>query len=180
MSSCGGRSASTLRVADVSRREPGAGLGFHLTRTKWDPYPWISSVDASSPAADAGLVAGDCLLEVNGEDVVGRRVSEIAGVVAENDAVRLLVWNAADADAGCEPEVRTSEVVSLLLLLLLQTEAVVVLDSGNRLCVELQDVSNAFFGKTARKFASCRVDLGLLVNRTNAAKQSTKRARIRR
>lgn len=45
--------------------ETTSGFGFHLSRSKWDPYPYISRVDKESYAAHAGLREGDCVLEVN-------------------------------------------------------------------------------------------------------------------
>lgn len=41
------------------------GFGFHLSRSKWDPYPYISRVDNESYASASGLREGDCVLEVN-------------------------------------------------------------------------------------------------------------------
>lgn len=41
------------------------GFGFHLSRSKWDPYPYISRVDKDSFASASGLKEGDCVLEVN-------------------------------------------------------------------------------------------------------------------
>lgn len=29
--------------------------GFHLTRSKWDPYPWVGSVETGSDAEISGL-----------------------------------------------------------------------------------------------------------------------------
>lgn len=29
--------------------------GFHLTRSKWDPYPWVGSVETESDAQISGL-----------------------------------------------------------------------------------------------------------------------------
>lgn len=45
--------------------ESTTGFGFHLSRSKWDPYPYISRVDKDSFAAHAGLREGDCVLEVS-------------------------------------------------------------------------------------------------------------------
>lgn len=42
-----------------------SGFGFHLSRSKWDPYPYISRVDKDSFASSSGLKEGDCVLEVN-------------------------------------------------------------------------------------------------------------------
>lgn len=33
----------------------GKNCGFHLTKSKWDPYPWVSYVEAESAAGAAGL-----------------------------------------------------------------------------------------------------------------------------
>lgn len=96
--------APTLRVLEIERRDA-TSCGFHLTRSKWDPYPWVNGVDAGSPADAAGVRVGDCLLEVNGEDIVGKRISEVAEVVRQQEAVSLLLWNAG-VDVQCSPEVR--------------------------------------------------------------------------
>lgn len=42
-----------------------SGFGFHLSRSKYDPYPYISRVDKDSFASAGGLKEGDCVLEVN-------------------------------------------------------------------------------------------------------------------
>lgn len=83
----------SLRLCLVARPSQGS-CGFHLSRTQWDPYPWVSEVELGSPADKAGLVVGDCVLEVNGEDVLGLRIGAVAlRVYARGDQVRLLVWN---------------------------------------------------------------------------------------
>ncbi|XP_012278387.1 uncharacterized protein LOC105698586 [Orussus abietinus] len=68
--------------------------GFHLSRSKWDPYPWIGSVERGSIAEKADLKSGDCLLSINGTDVVGLRVKEIASLIRtyENDELSLRVF----------------------------------------------------------------------------------------
>ncbi|XP_060537222.1 uncharacterized protein LOC132708712 [Cylas formicarius] len=92
----------SVRVIEFEKT--GQNCGFHLTRGKWDPYPWVSRVDDGSVAHNAGLKAGDCLLEVNGDDIVGRRISEIADLVkSKSGQVSLLIWNAG-VDAQCTPE----------------------------------------------------------------------------
>ena len=76
-----------------------------MTRTKWDPYPWIAGVDEGSPAQAAGLKVGDCVLEVNGEDVLGLRVGEIANRAQTTaEFVSMLLWNAG-SDSKCDSEV---------------------------------------------------------------------------
>ncbi|GBP46294.1 hypothetical protein EVAR_30425_1 [Eumeta japonica] len=51
--------------------DEGEGLGFRLTRTLWDPYPWVHEVIACGRAAAAGLKPGDCILQVDGKDLLG-------------------------------------------------------------------------------------------------------------
>ncbi|CRK88694.1 CLUMA_CG002400, isoform A [Clunio marinus] len=79
-----------------------SGFGFHLSRSKWDPYPYISRVDKDSFASTSGLREGDCVLEVNGEDVLGMRIVDVANMVkSKNDIVSLLLWNT-NIDQACE------------------------------------------------------------------------------
>lgn len=92
----------SVRLLEIERRS--SSLGFHLTRSKWDPYPWVSGVDLDTPAYYAGIKPGDCILEINGEDVVGQRISEIAEMVKSRDNVALLLWNAG-VNPKCGPEV---------------------------------------------------------------------------
>ncbi|CAH1153694.1 unnamed protein product [Phaedon cochleariae] len=97
-------SSPHLRLIEIERK--GSQCGFNLTRGRWDPYPWVSRVAEGTAAAAAGLAVGDCVIEVNGKDVVGRRISEIAEMArsgAEPDHVSLLLWNAG-VDVHCTPE----------------------------------------------------------------------------
>jgi alanyl-tRNA synthetase len=56
----------SVRVVHVSKPvDTTSGFGFHLSRSKWDPYPYISRVDVDSFASSSGLREGDCVLEVN-------------------------------------------------------------------------------------------------------------------
>uniref|UniRef100_A0A8D9FED6 Probable E3 ubiquitin-protein ligase sinah n=1 Tax=Cacopsylla melanoneura TaxID=428564 RepID=A0A8D9FED6_9HEMI len=90
----------SLRLCHVERPSQGS-CGFHLSRTQWDPYPWVSGVEAESAAEAAGLVVWDCVLEVNGEDVLGLRIGEVAvKVKAKEGHVKLLVWNAGPAESS--------------------------------------------------------------------------------
>ncbi|XP_011500205.1 PREDICTED: uncharacterized protein LOC105364049, partial [Ceratosolen solmsi marchali] len=66
--------------------------GFHLIRSKWDPYPWIKSVDKGSSADVSGLRSGDCLLEIDGRDVLGLEMKDIAYLIGKNDRVNLGLW----------------------------------------------------------------------------------------
>lgn len=56
----------SVRVVHVSKPvDSTSSFGFHLSRSKWDPYPYISRVDNDSFALSSGLKEGDCVLEVN-------------------------------------------------------------------------------------------------------------------
>ncbi|XP_044256882.1 uncharacterized protein LOC123006454 [Tribolium madens] len=92
----------SVRLINIERN--GSNCGFHLTRSKWDPYPWVNSVVNGTAADSAGIKPGDCLLEVNGEDVLGQRISEVAEIVkSKPNQVSLLLWNAG-VDPQCTPE----------------------------------------------------------------------------
>jgi hypothetical protein len=56
--------APSVRIVNVSKPAEVSGFGFLLSRSKWDPYPYISRIDVDSPSA-SGLKEGDCVLEVN-------------------------------------------------------------------------------------------------------------------
>lgn len=58
-------SPSVRNVYVAKPIETANGFGFHLSRSKWDPYPYISRVDNESYASASGLKEGDCVLEVN-------------------------------------------------------------------------------------------------------------------
>ena len=56
----------SVRVVHVSKPvDTPSSFGFHLSRSKWDPYPYISQIDKDSFALSSGLREGDCVLEVN-------------------------------------------------------------------------------------------------------------------
>ncbi|XP_022914994.1 uncharacterized protein [Onthophagus taurus] len=92
----------SLKSVLIEKDETG-NCGFHLTRSKWDPYPWITSIDPGSSAEKSGLMNGDCLLEVNGEDVLGQKISDIASLVKKTSNVTLFLWNSG-VDDLCSPE----------------------------------------------------------------------------
>nr|CAD7570193.1 unnamed protein product [Timema californicum] len=103
-----GEGRPTLRLCEVMRGSDGA-CGFHLSRTQWDPYPWVSGVEGGSAADASGLVAGDCVLEVNGEDVLGQRIGQVADKVrARAGTLSLLLWN-----PGSDPHATTAISVEL-------------------------------------------------------------------
>lgn len=64
----------------------------------------VSRVDNESPAAITGVKSGDCVLEVNGEDILGMRITEVASLVrSKNDHVALLLWTTG-MDPKCHPD----------------------------------------------------------------------------
>ncbi|KAK1122734.1 hypothetical protein K0M31_009176 [Melipona bicolor] len=71
----------------------GKSYGFHLTKSKWDPYPWISHIETGSLADKAGLRAGDCLVSIDGKDLIGLKIKQIAALVHyEKYDLKLFVW----------------------------------------------------------------------------------------
>ncbi|KAM7363310.1 uncharacterized protein ACRADG_000264 isoform 1-T4 [Cochliomyia hominivorax] len=94
---------SSVRFIKINK-SPNGACGFHLTRTKWDPYPWVSAIDDFTPAAKSDLKAGDCVLEVNGCDVLGLRITEIAKLVKSSQHhVTLLLWST-NCNTKCDEE----------------------------------------------------------------------------
>ncbi|XP_049534107.1 uncharacterized protein LOC125950289 [Anopheles darlingi] len=86
-------------------------LGLHLSRTPWDPYPWVSGVVEGSCAALAGVRVGDCVLEANGEDLLGLKVMDIARRVRDQRTSRLatagvglLLWNSGFEKNNLNPQ----------------------------------------------------------------------------
>ncbi|KAM8707071.1 hypothetical protein ACLKA7_011213 [Drosophila subpalustris] len=65
-------------------KSPNGALGLNLSRAPWDPYPWVSGVQAESNAQLAGVCIGDTLLQLNGIDVLGMRISELANRLREH------------------------------------------------------------------------------------------------
>lgn len=45
-----------------------SGLGIRLSKSSWDPYPFVSHVDEDSIAQERGLLVGDCILKVDKDE----------------------------------------------------------------------------------------------------------------
>lgn len=78
-------------------KAPKGALGLNLSRAPWDPYPWVSGVQAESNAHRAGVCIGDTLLQLNGIDVLGMRISELATRLREHwltgaDHATMMMW----------------------------------------------------------------------------------------
>lgn len=78
-------------------KAPKGALGLNLSRAPWDPYPWVSGVQAESNAQRAGVCIGDTLLQLNGIDVLGMRISELATRLREHwltgaDQATMMMW----------------------------------------------------------------------------------------
>ncbi|XP_017954039.1 uncharacterized protein LOC108649578 [Drosophila navojoa] len=78
-------------------KAPNGALGLNLSRAPWDPYPWVSGVQSDSNAQLGGICIGDTLLQLNGRDVLGLRISELAKRLREHwltgaDHVVMLMW----------------------------------------------------------------------------------------
>lgn len=59
----------SVRLVNITKPSDSAiSFGFLLSRSKWDPYPYISRIDKESPASTSGLKEGDCVLEVKVDD----------------------------------------------------------------------------------------------------------------
>jgi hypothetical protein len=43
------------KINNASSEVHSKSCGFHLSKSKWDPYPWIGYVENNSPADLAGL-----------------------------------------------------------------------------------------------------------------------------
>lgn len=63
---------SNLKLIPV---ECGAkGLGIKLSKSSWDPYPFISKIDDESSAMRQGVQIGDCLLQVRKLFLLGLKI----------------------------------------------------------------------------------------------------------
>ncbi|XP_046397449.1 uncharacterized protein LOC124164250 isoform X2 [Ischnura elegans] len=71
--------------------------GMSISRSAWDPYPWVCGISPGGAADRAGLRRGDCLLRVGALSLLGLHVSEVAAALRADggaEGLRLEVWNA--------------------------------------------------------------------------------------
>ncbi|KAL7729220.1 hypothetical protein ACLKA6_009678 [Drosophila palustris] len=146
---------SSVRLLKIPRAAPQIEeFGFRLTRSKWDPYPWVSEVAAGTPASLCGLKTGDCILKVNGVDILGKRISDVAQIVkSQKDGVTFLCWNSnckTDCDESsicCVPMPTTLKRLVIIVESILKliecpvcnatiTPPVMQCQSGHLLCLE--------------------------------------------
>ncbi|XP_030370976.1 uncharacterized protein LOC115621459 [Scaptodrosophila lebanonensis] len=84
-------------------------LGLNLSRAPWDPYPWVSGVQEGSNAQQSGVCLGDTLLELNGFDVLGLRISELATRLRDHwqsgaNCVTMMMWRQQPSLGAAETE----------------------------------------------------------------------------
>ena len=48
----------------ISLKYESKGLGIRLSKSSWDPFPFVSHVDDNSTAEKRGIQVGDCVLKV--------------------------------------------------------------------------------------------------------------------
>jgi hypothetical protein len=49
----------SVRIVNIAKPSEVSGFGFLLSRSKWDPYPYVSRIDEESPASSSGIKEGD-------------------------------------------------------------------------------------------------------------------------
>ncbi|XP_069808362.1 Na(+)/H(+) exchange regulatory cofactor NHE-RF1 [Dendropsophus ebraccatus] len=90
----------TASVPEMSERRPrlctmkkhSGGYGFNLHSDKSHPGQYVRAVDPDSPAERSGLLPKDRILEVNGENMLGKQHADVVNAIkAGGDETTLLV-----------------------------------------------------------------------------------------
>ncbi|CAG9809798.1 unnamed protein product [Chironomus riparius] len=143
------------------------GLGIKLSKSSWDPYPFISFVDETREQQH-DLQIGDCLLKVNGQDVLGWRIQEIAEQIHnktddDNNEVNLLLWRARNSQQGYQPQLfhnLISDVINILQMM----ECPICMEIPQSPSYTYQCVNGHIVCEKCRwkiiKCPTCRVQLG--------------------
>ncbi|XP_067285196.1 Na(+)/H(+) exchange regulatory cofactor NHE-RF1a [Pseudorasbora parva] len=91
--------SSDLRPKLCVLEKGDSGYGFHLHGEKNKPGQYIRHVEPDSPAAAAGLLAGDKLAFVNGENVEDEKHQQVVSRIRNiTDKLELIVLNAETAE----------------------------------------------------------------------------------
>lgn len=90
---------SNLRPRLCVLEKGSSGYGFHLHGEKGKTGQYIRLVEPDTPASLAGLLAGDCLVFVNGESVEGESHQQVVSRIrATNEVLELIVVDAETAE----------------------------------------------------------------------------------
>ncbi|KAL6432086.1 hypothetical protein ACFW04_006660 [Cataglyphis niger] len=88
-----GKIVLKMRKINAASDVRGKSCGFHLTKSKWDPYPWIGYVEKNSPADLAGLKTGDCLLGIDDINLLGLKIKDIATLIRNEEGIRDIIFS---------------------------------------------------------------------------------------
>ncbi|XP_039255581.1 Na(+)/H(+) exchange regulatory cofactor NHE-RF1-like [Styela clava] len=102
--------ATELRPRLCKLQKGDSGYGFNLHSEKGKPGRYVRSVDPDSPAANAGMKAGDRIIEVNGTNMEFDKHAKLVTAVKESgDSVNLLVVDEETDDFFKSCEVTVTE-----------------------------------------------------------------------
>lgn len=84
--------STSERLCHLVKRSDFDGFGFNLFSEKGKAGQFIGKIDENSPAEFAGLITGDRIIEVNGENISNESHKQVVErIKAISDEVRLLV-----------------------------------------------------------------------------------------